>query len=360
METHEDMQIMKEKIKGDDSPILYIGFEDVVAICDTIDTVEIMRELFVLHGSNRTILPDEAYLGWEISSGESVRSLNMPGYIGGSFNTAGTKIINSNPRNPQHGMPRASGLTMLFDTTTTRILSIMSAEHISSLRTASISALGVDLLAGGDIETMAVIGAGVLARAHISLLSKRLPQLRRVLVFDTVMSRASHLCESFAGVRDAGLIVEAVESAEKAIQASQLIIPCTTVTEGYITLDWLRPGALLINVSLDDVCADVALGIERLIVDDWNLVRNDPRRLLGRLYRDGRLRGPDATSNMAAGIRAVDAELSDIVLGRRPGRVDESQRIMMNPFGLAIEDIAIASHVYRIALKRGCGIMLER
>src|SRR3989440_12766267 len=162
-----------------DDNILYLCRKEVELACREIDSVAVIRDVFKMHGSGQTILPDEAYLTWTNDKGESVRSLNMPSYIGGSLHIAGTKIINGNIRNPLRGLPRASGLTLLYDDTSVRVVCIMEGAYLSSLRTASVTALSVDLLKGAYVQSAAIIGAGVLARAHIDLLVKQLAQLRQ-------------------------------------------------------------------------------------------------------------------------------------------------------------------------------------
>jgi ornithine cyclodeaminase/alanine dehydrogenase-like protein (mu-crystallin family) len=288
--------------------------------------------------------------------------LNMAGYVGGSLNVAGTKIINSNPGNPVRGLPRASGLTLLYDSMSTRILCVMEGAYISSLRTASVSALAADLLKGADIECLAVIGAGVLARAHIELLTNRLPDLRLILVYDLQSERSATLERELASSLEAkGVVIKAVASPEDAIKPAQLIVPVTTTTSGYIHFDWLQPGSLLVNVSLDDPLPEVVLKADQVIVDDWPLVKNDPRRLIGRMYREGSVVGPDVQAQaLADGCRRIDAEVGEIVVGKKRGRNHSREVILVNPFGLAIEDVALAAHVYQAATDRKLGQFLER
>ncbi|HEX2094421.1 MAG TPA: hypothetical protein VHG28_18600 [Longimicrobiaceae bacterium] len=344
----------------DDSRILYLSRQEVQAACAEIDPVETMFEVFRLHASGETILPDESYLGWENAEGSRVRSLNMPAYVGGHFRSAGTKIINSNPRNPCRGIERASGLTMVFDDLTARIVCVMDAAHISSLRTASVTALAVELLRGPNLECVAVIGAGVLARAHLDLLLTHFPELTRALIFDLEEERAERLREEVAGrFGERGVSVERAPSAEAAVRRADLVVPATTTTVGYIPFGWLRPGCVAVNVSLDDLLPDVMESADLLVVDDWELVRTDPRRLLGRMYREGTLIGPD-DPDPGRPCRRVDAELGDLVVGRRPGRRGPGDVVVVNPFGLAIEDVALATRVYRIAAERGMGRVLER
>ena len=268
--------------------ILYLNRNDVENVCNTIDPVAVIRDVFKMHASDQVILPDEAYLSWTNDQDEQVRSLNMPTFIGGSLNIAGTKIINGNIANPSRGLPRASGLTLLFDTTSVRVNCIMEGAYLSSLRTASVTLLSAELFKGQEIKHVAILGAGVLAQAHIELLVKRLPHLRSIAIFDLDRKRIVALREALASVLRAHEIeLIATSTAESAIREAQLIVPVTTTTIGYIQFDWLEPGSILVNISLDDPLPEVVFKANKVVVDDWNLVKNDPRRLIGRMYKAG-------------------------------------------------------------------------
>ncbi|WP_165423357.1 ornithine cyclodeaminase family protein [Ktedonosporobacter rubrisoli] len=335
------------------------------SVCEGIDVVGAIRDLFRLHGSGQTVLPEEAYLGWKNDLGEQVRSLNMPGYVGGSLNIAGTKIINGNIANPSRGLPRASGLTMVYDKTSVRINCVMEGAYLSSLRTACVTALSADVFKGREIEQVAVIGAGVLAQAHIELLAKRLPHLSSIRIFDISSERIASLrAEVSALLQAKGVELRETATAEEAIRAAQLIIPATTTTSGYIPFAWLQPGAILVNISLDDPLPEVVFKAAKVVVDDWKLVKDDPRRLIGRMYRAGQIIGPDepADEQSAEGQqrRRIDAELGEVVAGKKEGRQHLDDIILMNPFGMSIEDVTLAAHVYQKALEMNIGVWLER
>jgi ornithine cyclodeaminase/alanine dehydrogenase-like protein (mu-crystallin family) len=344
--------------------ILYLSRRDVELACKEIDSVAIIRDVFKLHGSGQTILPDEAYLSWTNDQDEQVRSLNMPGYIGGALNSAGTKIINGNISNLSRGLPRASGLTMIYDRTSVRITCIMEGAYLSSLRTACVTALSADIFKGREIERAAIIGAGALAQAHIELLTTQLPHLRSVYVFDIDRSKIAALKENVvAMLQEQNVELQESSTAEEAIRAAQLIVPVTTTTTGYIAFDWLPRGAILVNISLDDPLPEVVFRADKVVVDDWNLVKNDTRRLIGRMYRAGQIIGPgEAVDVVEDGQqkRRIDAQLGEVVIGSKVGRNHHEDIILVNPFGLAIEDIALAVHVYRVALELNIGVRLAR
>jgi len=335
--------------------LIYLRRQDVEEICKELDPVALAKEVFRLKASGEVILPDEAYLSWKNRRGEPVRSLNMPAYVGGKFGVAGTKIINGNIENPKRGLPRASGLTLLFDEENVRVTCVMEGACVSALRTAAVSTLSISLLANGPISSAAVIGTGVIGATHLELMAKTFGSLQRVVLFDLNRDQAESLAWKMGPLP---LSVEVASSAEEAVRSSEVVVTATTVTSGYVRYAWLKPGAVVVNVSLDDLLPEVFLKADRVFVDDWNLVRQDSRRLLGKMYREGLVADPqDTTVNLKA--RKIDGELCDIVVGRRPGRGSSQEIIVVNPFGLAIEDIAFASKIYEIARMRSIGTLLK-
>jgi N-[(2S)-2-amino-2-carboxyethyl]-L-glutamate dehydrogenase len=338
--------------------ILYLSGQDVRAASARLDPVAAVRQALALHARGQTVLPAEAYLRWSVRGGEWARSLNMPGRIAGPVDVAGTKIINANPANPLRGLPRASGLTVLFDAGDARIYCVLEAAHISALRTASVSALAIELFNGNLVGECALIGAGELARAHLELLPASTAKLREIRLFDLDAGRARALHGAFAGrLGERGIGLRVAASAREAIQDADVIVTATTTSTGYIAHNWLRPGALLIHVSLDDVLPEVVSRADKVIVDDWALIRDDDKRLLGRMYRQGLIAGPDEPPGA---ITHVHAELGDVIVGRRPAREAAEEIILVNPFGLSIEDLAVASQVYESARGLGLGTWLDR
>jgi ornithine cyclodeaminase len=342
--------------------ILYLSREDVRTACRQLDLLPAVRKALALHAEGQTVLPAEAYLTWSVNGSGSARSLSMPGCIRGAADVVGTKIINGNQSNPEQGLPRASGLTVLFDPISARAYCILEAGYISALRTASVSALSAELLNGNRAGRLALIGAGELARAHLELLPSTLDELGGVSLFDLREERALALQGEFAErLAERGIWLRVAASAQEAIRDADLIVTVTTTTTGYIAHDWLRPGALLVHVSLDDVLPEVVLEAGKVIVDDWKLIRDDDRRLLGRMYRQGLILGPHQWAGAGNGTaKRVHAELGEILVGREPGRASSREIILVNPFGLSIEDLAVAKRVYERAHSLGLGVWLER
>jgi ornithine cyclodeaminase len=340
----------------DQGSIRYLTRADVIRATEQLDPVAIVRDALLLHAEGRTTLPDEAYLGWETSGGAAARSLALPGALWGARPTIGLKIINSSLANPAGGLPRAQGLTMLFDRETARPVAIMEAAYVSALRTSAYSMLSVRLLGPSELTKIAVIGCGALGESHVRMLAADRPRLAFAL-YDHEAHRRDAL---IAALSADGIACRPSGSAEDAVRDAGVVITTTTTTTGYIPYAWLAPGTLIAHVSLDDVLPDVVRLADLTIVDDWSLVSMDSRRLLGRMYRSGELLG---TKGEAFGVpvphaRQVDAGLADVVAGRHPGRQAPEQIILSNPFGMGILDVALAAEVLRVASSLDLGVTL--
>ncbi|MEV8457798.1 ornithine cyclodeaminase family protein [Streptomyces sp. NPDC052095] len=348
-----------------DSDFRYLSRADVVEAARGLDIVATVAEALTLHSAGQSVLPEEAYLGWTTPQGDAARLLAMPGALTrpGRPPVVGMKTINASIGNPGRGIPRSQGFTLLLDPETARPLALMEAAYISAMRTAAVTALGVRHLAVAEPRGLALLGCGPLARAHIALLLPTVPTLRRIALYDVAPERAKSLAEHIASLPGADAIETVIaEGPREAVREAELVVPVTTVTEGYIEPDWLRPGALVCHVSLDDLTEAAVLAAGTVIVDDWSLVRDDPRRLLGRMHRAGTLLGPDGTPREGVtarpGARPVDGTLGDVLAGRHPGRRDQDETVISNPFGMSILDVAVADRIHARAEAAGLGARL--
>ncbi|WP_433887667.1 hypothetical protein [Streptomyces sp. CA-111067] len=170
---------------------------------------------------------------------------------------------------------------------------LMDAALISATRTAAVSALAIRTLAPRPVRTLGLVGAGRQAQAHLELLLRSEPELVSVRVHDVRPRTAEEFAAGFA---DYGIPVTAVADPRAAVEGADAVVTATTATadDGYLAPDWLSPDAVVAHVSLDDLLPETVLAAACLVVDDWDLISADPRRLFGRMIRAGRLTAPDA------------------------------------------------------------------
>ncbi|OLR92359.1 ornithine cyclodeaminase [Actinokineospora bangkokensis] len=334
-------------------PITYLDSADVAGLCAGLPLVDLARDTLLAVRRGEAGLFPETGLRWTNPAGAAARSLILPAWAGTSY---GCKIINASLGNQALGLPRAAGLIVLNDPETAQPVCVMEGARISALRTAAVSVAALraarDL---GAVTSVAFLGSGRQAEVHLELLAPLCPRLGEVVLHDVVRGQAEKLAEALSTTRPG---VRVAEDARSAVSGADITIAVTTTTEPYVDLDWVAPGATFVNVSLDDATEGLLLGCDHLFVDDWDLVVDDDHRLLGKLARSGRVSAPGTAA--PEGGRAVDADLPALFSGEYTRPITATDRVVVNPFGMGVHDVAIAAAVHATALERGIGLALPR
>src|SRR5215210_4379015 len=84
----------------------------------------------------------------------------------------GIKVVSFYPGNAGSGVPTHLALIMLFDPATGEPLAVLDGRLITEMRTAAVSAAVTNRLASAKARTLAILGSGVQATAHLEALSR--------------------------------------------------------------------------------------------------------------------------------------------------------------------------------------------
>ncbi len=322
---------------------LYLSQEDVIA-CGGLDmaaTMASVEKVFRLLDEGECVEPQAPIIKW---NGLHGRRITMhPAYIGGDVQVAGIKWIPSNPENPiKRGLPRSNGITILSDPETGYPLAIMDGTAISAMRTGAVVGVGAKYLARPDSRVVGLIGAGVINRTQLTALHEALPELRLVRLFDVRPEKA----HAFAGEMGPklGLEIQVVDSAQAAVEGADVVAPATNVgrDDRYIRAEWIKEGAFLANLSVNDYTFDAVLACDKVVVDSKKQL-NVEEAILTDMVSEGLISPDDIV------------EFGTIVNGKQPGRTSDEERIFFSPLGMGTEDLINAKRVYEEARRRGIG-----
>ncbi|MGH8918588.1 MAG: ornithine cyclodeaminase [Actinomycetes bacterium] len=327
---------------------------DVRACLTDIDPVAVVEDALRLHSQGHSILPSEAYLPWQNSQSAYCRSLAMPGALGtGPRRVIGLKVINAAVSNPRAGLARAGGFTVLFDHETGRPRLFAEGALISALRTAAYTMVSLRHLGPPAPETVAMIGCGNLGLVHAGLLRRYAPTVRHLRLFDVRPEAAEELSRVWTA--DGNRTASMCATVRQALAGAEVVITQTTSNDPYIETSWLDERAFVAHVSLDDLCADVFTDAAAIYVDDVTLVEENPRRILGALLQDGTV----VRSPYGAVGPSITGTLGEVLCGTVEAIRPIAGRVISNPFGMSILDLALLQQTAEIAAKRNAGVFVD-
>ena len=262
----------------------------------------------------------------------------MPAHRGGERAVYALKEIVVTPDNPTRGLDAHQGAVLLHDGVTGKLVAVLNASPVTAIRTAAVSAVATRALARADTARVAILGAGVQARAHVDAMRAVLddPEIR-------IWARRIEAAEELAA--DVGAI--ASPSPDAALFGAEVVCTTTSAREPVLEHRWLAPGAH-VNAVGSSIPTARELDTETL------------RR--GALFVDRRESALNeagdyliAAAEGAIGPEQIRAELGEVLAGLAPGRADEEEFTIFKSLGIAVEDLAAAELVVRRARERGVG-----
>lgn len=301
-----------------------------------------------MHARGKFVQPLKPYLRVDSENGHIAdRIIAMPAHVGGEQPVSGLKWIGSKADNPRvRGFERASGMIILNDPESNYPIAVLEASLISGMRTAAVTAIAARHLAKKDFRKVACMGAGLIASMQLNSLLEQFPSIREIYLFDLNAESATRL-KGELEARFTNLQVTVTADAETAVRQGEVVVTCTVTDKPYIPFEWLQRGAFVSNISIMDVHKDVFLRSDKVIVDDWDQ-SNREKKIINQLVLEG-----------SFSREQLHAELGQILIGEKAGRESDDEIILLNPMGMAVEDIASAQEVYLRAIEQGVGTQLS-
>jgi ornithine cyclodeaminase/alanine dehydrogenase-like protein (mu-crystallin family) len=334
--------------------ILVLSHAEVSELLTMKECIAVMREALIAlaaglaHQPLRTIIrPPDA---------KGVMGL-MPAYMSGGPSgdigspdraAFGLKAICVFPGNPAKGMDSHQGAVALFSAETGELLAMMNASAITAIRTAAVSGVATDLLAREDACNLAIVGAGVQARSHLTAMS----QVRSIKRCRIASRSIEHARELAAEMRpDFTFELEIVKTVKEAIDGADLIVTATNSREPIVRREWISAGAHLNLVGSSIPKArevdSETMAAASLFVDRRESTINEAGDYL-LAVRDGVI-GPDD----------IRAEIGEVLQGEKPGRTSPEEITLFKSLGIAIEDVFAAEYLYRQAKEQRVGCWVE-
>ena len=235
----------------------------------------------------------------------------------------------------------------LSSTETGELLAIMEASALGQIRTGAASGVATKYMAREDATTVGVIGAGYQSRGQLEAVCA-VRDIVRVKVFSPTESRretyASEMSERL------GVEVVAVEDAETCVRDSDIVPVITDASEPVIRGEWLDSGS---HVNAAGANSSTRRELDNEAVRRADVIATDD-------IAQAKTECGDLLTAIDAGVIRWEnvRGLAEVIAGVTPGRNADDDVTLFESQGIALEDIAVAKHVYELARNQGVGVEL--
>lgn len=306
--------------------LLYLSDDDLEGLgirpCEVADAIELA--LIEKAEGRLHVAPKTAILPGDGRYAMSTLAVGEDGFIV-------VKQVTVCPQNPAEGLPAINGAIMVLDGRTGVLRAVLGANWVTAVRTAALSAVAARRLADPGAQTLAFVGAGVQAHAHLDAFLEMVP-LKRVRVFGRGKANIETLCKRAQGL---GLEADACASAEDALRDADLVVTSITLdhaVEPFLDARWLKPNAF---AAITDACipwmpASLS-AFKSVFVDDRRQELESPRPMLP--------------------YELIRGDLTELVAGSSPGEIGEG------PTAFAFRGISLGDYAAAVlAMRRAAGL----
>ena len=317
--------------------LLLLDRADIEAVAPPLgEIVGIVEETYRMDGRGEVEVPVKA----GVHPGRPHSFLHaMPAWVAGE-KALGMKWISYFPDNA--GFPDSSGLIVLNDPAHGHPVAIMEGMWITLVRTAACGAVAARHCARRDPVRLGLVGCGGLGKWSLRVLAALFPSLTDVFVASRTRESREGFCAAMA--EEGPWTLTPAESAEDAVRDMDIVV--SSIPQGAerpLKAGWWTPGMLAIPLDVLTAWDDEAFETIDCLVAD-----NDAGLRAAAAQRRPDLRLPDSL-----------VSFGDIVLGNRPGRLSDEDRIMAIPTGLGSVDMPLAWSIYRRAREAGIGTEID-
>jgi len=300
--------------------------------------IRAIEKAFKEYAKGKTQMPPKIYLDLKKYSGD-FRA--MPAYLEGQ-NACILKWVNVHARNKGKGLPTVMATIIYSDPKTGFPLAIMDGTYATSLRTAAAGAVAAKYLANKDSCVIGLVGCGAQATTQLAAL-RTLFKIKQVKVW----GHKPALSNAFVrAMKKPGEQMTRAKTVRECVDDCDIIVTTTPSRRPLVRLEWVKKGAHINAIGADaagkqELDARI-LKSARVIIDNWEQAAHS-----------GEINVPLRKKVISR--RNIHAEIGEVIIGKKKGRVSKDDVTVFDSTGLAIQDAAIAKLIYTTAVKRNIG-----
>lgn len=301
------------------------------------DVIRLVEDAYLFYANGESRCPTKLMMQLPNEQRDAV-SYSMLGYDG-ALQQLGFK---TSYRQGSESAEKYYTTISLYDDTSGLPFAFMDCHRVGGSRTPATTAIIAKHCAKDNAESALMIGTGAQGINTLPYLLTALPHLKTLRLFGTHPDGIAASLATFARhfpERE----IELVQDVPEAVAQSDIVVVASgRAAHPKVQTKWLKPGGLLISVA--------SKGVEAGALRDANYAIATNEGQMG--VTGKRLAGSDGEAR-------IDAELPDIVAGRKPGRRSQDDRVFAFSSGMIITDIPVAHALATRGIAAGRGKRIE-
>lgn len=243
---------------------------------------------------------------------------SMPCLLPENIHKFGIKVVSRvNGRKPT-----LKSNIMLFDSKTGILEALMESNWITAMRTGAVATLAIKIFSRNDANNYAMIGLGSTARATMTCLLNEFAKKQLNVRLFRYKDQAERFAEEYKNYNNVSFSI--VNTIEELVKDADVVISCITDASGLIVEDekLFKPGVLVVPVH--------TRGFQNCDTIFDKVFADDTMHVSGFKYFNQ---------------FKQFAELNEVLLGQKPGRENDEERILIYNIGLGLHDVFWANNV---------------
>ncbi|MDX2413914.1 MAG: hypothetical protein QNK33_01870 [Bacteroidales bacterium] len=304
--------------------------KEILDIVADIDVVEAIEKGFIAYSKKKAIVPPVGELLFDKPKGEAHIKY---GYIKDEEFYC-IKIASGFYGNTELGLSSSQGLMLLFSQKTGEPVSILlDGGNLTNIRTAAAGAVAARYFAPSNIEAIGILGTGIQGRLQLQYL-RNITECKDVWVWDINHEAAKKYKEELGSDYRINIASSTTEIARNC----NLIVSSTPAQSPLLKKEDIRPGTHITAVGSDtsekqELDSNILCMADIVISDSI-----DQSQTRGEIFQARK--NPDFDP-------AKVSELGSAALNKDLQRINNKQISIVDLTGVAVQDIMIATAVYR-------------
>ena len=237
--------------------------------------------------------------------------------------------------NPAFGLSSSNGLMLLYSQETGELVSILLDEgYLTDIRTAVAGAIVAKYMAPSKVNRIGIVGSGTQGRLQLLYL-KEVVDCREVLVW----GRKQEKLDAYkSDMEKEGFHIESTLDSTEILKQCNLVITTTPSKTPVLSRKDLRNGTHITAVGSDTAEKQE---VDSLILRDADVIVADS---IEQCLARGEIFKAIESGNLQ---KERLIELGNVISGAAVGRSSDEQTTIADLTGVAVQDIKIASAVYK-------------